>query len=428
MEPIIWLGVLAVLLVIEGLTTALTTIWFAGGALAAAIAAGIGMGIVPQLLLFFCVSLVLLFFTRPAALKLMRKDTEKTNVEGLLGKKAVVIQKINNLAQTGQVRINDIEWMARTSDDSVTIPVDTVVIIKAVHGVKLIVEPKEAIVLERLGAYQATWGTGVHFKLPFVERVARKVNLKEQVVDFPPQPVITKDNVTMQIDTVVFFQITDPKLYAYGVENPIMAIENLSATTLRNIIGDMELDETLTSREVINTKMRASLDVATDPWGIKVNRVELKNIIPPAAIQEAMEKQMKAERERREAILIAEGEKKSTILVAEGKKESAILDAEAEKQAAILRAEAQKERMIKEAEGQAEAVLKVQKANAEGLRMIKEAGADNAVLTLKSFEALAKVADGKSTKIIIPSEIQNLAGLAASLKEVVVDEKDKKEE
>ena len=291
-----------------------------------------------------------------------------------------------------------------------------------------IVPQAYAIVLERLGAYQATWGTGVHFKLPFVERVARKVNLKEQVVDFPPQPVITKDNVTMRIDTVVFYQITDPKLYCYGVQNPIMAIENLSATTLRNIIGDMELDETLTSREVINTKMRASLDVATDPWGIKVNRVELKNIIPPAAIQEAMEKQMKAERERREAILIAEGEKKSTILVAEGKKESAILDAEAEKQAAILRAEAQKERMIKEAEGQAEAVLKVQKANAEGLRMIKEAGADNAVLTLKSFEALAKVADGKSTKIIIPSEIQNLAGLAASLKEVVVDEKDKKEE
>ena len=286
-----------------------------------------------------------------------------------------------------------------------------------------IVPQAYAIVLERLGAYQATWGTGVHFKLPFVERVARKVNLKEQVVDFPSQPVITKDNVTMQIDTVVFFQITDPKLYAYGVENPIMAIENLSATTLRNIIGDMELDETLTSREVINTKMRASLDVATDPWGIKVNRVELKNIIPPAAIQEAMEKQMKAERERREAILIAEGEKKSTILVAEGKKESAILDAEAEKQAAILRAEAQKERMIKEAEGQAEAVLKVQKANAEGLRMIKDAGADSAVLTLKSLEALAKVADGKSTKIIIPSEIQGLAGLATSLKEIVTEDK-----
>ena len=291
-----------------------------------------------------------------------------------------------------------------------------------------IVPQASAYVVESLGKYKGTWATGLHFKVPFIERVAIRVNLKEQVVDFPPQPVITKDNVTMQIDTVVFFQITDPKLYAYGVENPIMAIENLSATTLRNIIGDMELDETLTSREVINTKMRASLDVATDPWGIKVNRVELKNIIPPAAIQEAMEKQMKAERERREAILIAEGEKKSTILVAEGKKESAILDAEAEKQAAILRAEAQKERMIKEAEGQAEAVLKVQKANAEGLRMIKEAGADNAVLTLKSFEALAKVADGKSTKIIIPSEIQNLAGLAASLKEVVVDEKDKKEE
>ena len=291
-----------------------------------------------------------------------------------------------------------------------------------------IVPQATAMVVERLGGYRATWSVGLHVKAPFIDRVAKKVILKEQVVDFAPQPVITKDNVTMRIDTVVFFQITDPKLYAYGVENPIMAIENLSATTLRNIIGDMELDETLTSREVINTKMRASLDVATDPWGIKVNRVELKNIIPPAAIQEAMEKQMKAERERREAILIAEGEKKSTILVAEGKKESAILDAEAEKQAAILRAEAQKERMIKEAEGQAEAVLKVQKANAEGLRMIKEAGADNAVLTLKSFEALAKVADGKSTKIIIPSEIQNLAGLAASLKEVVVDEKDKKEE
>ena len=242
-------------------------------------------------------------------------------------------------------------------------------------------------------------------------------------MDFPPQPVITKDNVTMQIDTVVFFQITDPKLFAYGVENPIMAIENLSATTLRNIIGDMELDETLTSREVINTKMRASLDVATDPWGIKVNRVELKNIIPPAAIQEAMEKQMKAERERREAILRAEGEKKSTILVAEGKKQSAILDAEAEKQAAILRAEAQKERMIKEAEGQAEAVLKVQNANAEGIRMIREAGADEAVLTLKSLEAFARAADGKATKIIIPSDIQGIAGLASSLKEIVTDPK-----
>ena len=286
-----------------------------------------------------------------------------------------------------------------------------------------IVPQAYAEILERLGAYQATWSTGIHFKVPFIERVARKVNLKEQVVDFPPQPVITKDNVTMQIDTVVFFQITDPKLYTYGVENPIMAIENLSATTLRNIIGDMELDETLTSRETINTKMRASLDEATDPWGIKVNRVELKNIIPPAAIQDAMEKQMKAERERREAILIAEGQKKSTILVAEGKKQSAILDAEAEKQAAILRAEAQKERMIKEAEGQAEAVLKVQNANAEGIRMIREAGADEAVLTLKSLEAFARAADGKATKIIIPSDIQGIAGLASSLKEIVTDPK-----
>ena len=286
-----------------------------------------------------------------------------------------------------------------------------------------IVPQAYAVILERLGAYQATWSTGIHFKVPFIERVARKVNLKEQVVDFPPQPVITKDNVTMQIDTVVFFQITDPKLYTYGVENPIMAIENLSATTLRNIIGDMELDETLTSRETINTKMRASLDEATDPWGIKVHRVEVKNIIPPAAIQDAMEKQMKAERERREAILIAEGQKKSTILVAEGKKQSAILDAEAEKQAAILRAEAQKERMIKEAEGQAEAVLKVQNANAEGIRMIREAGADEAVLTLKSLEAFARAADGKATKIIIPSDIQGIAGLASSLKEIVTDPK-----
>ena len=284
-----------------------------------------------------------------------------------------------------------------------------------------IVPQAQAYVIERLGAYNGTWSVGMHFKVPFIDRVAKKVLLKEQVVDFAPQPVITKDNVTMQIDTVVFFQITDPKLYAYGVENPIMAIENLSATTLRNIIGDMELDETLTSREVINTRMRASLDEATDPWGIKVNRVELKNIIPPAAIQDAMEKQMKAERERREAILKAEGEKRSTILVAEGKKQSAILDAEAEKQAAILHAEAQKERMIKEAEGQAQAVLKVQQATAEGLRMIKDAGADESVLTLKSLEALTKVADGKATKIIIPSEIQGIAGLATSLKEIMTD-------
>ena len=281
-----------------------------------------------------------------------------------------------------------------------------------------IVQQAEALVIERLGAYQATWGVGLHFKIPIIERVAKRVDLKEQVVDFPPQPVITKDNVTMQIDTVVFYQITDPKLFCYGVANPIMAIENLTATTLRNIIGDLELDQTLTSRETINTKMRASLDVATDPWGIKVNRVELKNIIPPAAIRDAMEKQMKAERERREAILRAEGEKKSTILVAEGNKESAILEAEAEKQSAILRAEAEKEKRIREAEGEAEAILKVQQANADGIRFLREAGADEAVLTMKSLEAFEKAADGKATKIIIPSEIQGIAGLAKSLIEV----------
>lgn len=281
-----------------------------------------------------------------------------------------------------------------------------------------IVPQAQAMVIERLGAYKTTWGVGFHVKVPIIEKVARKVDLKEQVVDFAPQPVITKDNVTMQIDTVVFYQITDPKLFCYGVANPIMAIENLTATTLRNIIGDLELDETLTSRETINTKMRASLDVATDPWGIKVNRVELKNIIPPAAIQDAMEKQMKAERERREAILRAEGEKKSTVLVAEGQKASAILEAEAEKEAAILRAEAEKQKMIKEAEGRAEAILKVQQANADGIRFIKEAGADNAVLQLKSLEAFAKAADGKATKIIIPSEIQGIAGLVKSLAEI----------
>ena len=284
-----------------------------------------------------------------------------------------------------------------------------------------IVPQAQAYVVERLGAYQDTWSVGLHFKVPIVDKVAKRVLLKEQVADFPPQPVITKDNVTMRIDTVVLFQITDPKLVTYGVENPIMAIENLTATTLRNIIGDLELDQTLTSRETINAKMRASLDIATDPWGIKVNRVELKNIIPPAAIQDAMEKQMKAERERREAILKAEGEKKSTILVAEGKKESAILDAEAEKQAAILKAEAQKEKMIREAEGQAEAILKVQQANADGIRFLKEAGADESVLALKSLEAWAKVADGKATKIIIPSEIQNVAGLVKSVSEIAKD-------
>ena len=281
-----------------------------------------------------------------------------------------------------------------------------------------IVHQAQALVVERLGAYQATWSVGIHFKIPIIERVARRIDLKEQVVVFAPQPVITKDNVTMQIDTVVFYQITDPKLFCYGVANPIIAIENLTATTLRNIIGDMELDQTLTSRETINTRMRSELDVATDPWGIKVNRVELKNIIPPAAIRDAMEKQMKAERERREAILRAEGEKKSTVLVAEGNKQSVILEAEAEKQAAILRAEAQKEKMIREAEGEAEAILKVQQANADGIRFLKDAGADQAVLTMKSLEAFEKAADGKATKIIIPSKIQEVAGLVQSVAEI----------
>ena len=284
-----------------------------------------------------------------------------------------------------------------------------------------IVPQANAMVIERLGVYLDTWQVGMHFKVPFIDRVAKRILLKEQVVDFPPQPVITKDNVTMQIDTVVFFQITDPKLFAYGVENPIMAIENLTATTLRNVIGDLELDETLTSRETINTKMRATLDVATDPWGIKINRVELKNIMPPKAIQDAMEKQMKAERERREAILRAEGEKKSTVLVAEGNKEAAILDAQAEKEAAILRAEAKREATVKEAEGQAEAIIKIQQANADGLRMLKDAAPDSAVLQLKSLEAFAKAADGKATKIIIPSEIQGIAGLTKSIAEVAVD-------
>ena len=296
-----------------------------------------------------------------------------------------------------------------------------VVILVILSSCIRIVPQAQALVVERLGGYLGTYGVGVHFLIPFIDRVAKKVNLKEQVEDFPPQPVITKDNVTMQIDTVVFFYITDPKMYAYGVERPILAIENLTATTLRNIIGDLELDETLTSRETINAKMQESLDLATDPWGIKVTRVELKNIIPPAAIQEAMEKQMKAERERREAILKAEGEKKSMILVAEGNKESAVLNAEAEKEAAILRAEAEKEKKIKEAQGQAEAIRTVQKATAEGIRYIREAGADQTVLQLKSLEAFAAAANGRATKIIIPSEIQGIAGLVESIAEVAGD-------
>ena len=281
-----------------------------------------------------------------------------------------------------------------------------------------IVPQAQACVIERLGAYQGTWSVGFHVKMPFLDKIARRVNLKEQVADFPPQPVITKDNVTMRIDTVVFYQITDPKLFTYGVENPMMAIENLTATTLRNIIGELELDQTLTSRDTINTKMRSALDIATDPWGIKVNRVELKNIIPPAEIQNAMEKQMKAEREKREAVTRAEGQKQAKILVATGEKESAILRAEAEKQSAILRAEAEKEKMIREAEGEAEAILKVQQANADGIRMLKEAGADEAVLKMKSLEAFEKVADGKANTILLPAELQGIASLATAWKEV----------
>ena len=280
-------------------------------------------------------------------------------------------------------------------------------------------------VVERLGAYHASWTTGLHIAIPIIDRVSKKVNLKELVADFPPQPVITKDNVTMQIDTVIYMQITDPKLYVYGVDNPIRAIENLTATTLRNIIGDLELDQTLTSRDIINSKMRIILDEATDPWGIKINRVELKNIMPPKEIQDSMEKQMKAERERREKILQAEGEKRSSILVAEGEKESMILRAEAEKEAAILKADAEKEATIRRAEGEAQAILKVQQATAEGLKMLNEASPDKNVIAIKSLEAFEKAADGKATKIIIPSEIQSMAGLAASFKEIVSDTKEK---
>ncbi len=307
--------------------------------------------------------------------------------------------------------------------DPITIIIIGLVILALIVIVKniIIISQANAIVVERFGRYYKTWHTGIHFKIPFIEKISKKISLMEQVSDFPPQPVITKDNVKMQIDTVVFYQITDCKLFTYGVINPISAIENLTATTLRNIIGELELDNTLTSRDIINTKMRAILDEATVPWGIKVTRVELKNIIPPKEIQDAMEKQMKAERERREAILRAEGEKNSTILVSEGRKQSMILEAEAQKAAAILKAEAIKEAKIREAEGEAEAILKIQQANAEGLRMLNEANVTAPVLTLKKLEAFAKAADGKATKIIIPSELQGIAGLVSTAKEVATD-------
>lgn len=302
----------------------------------------------------------------------------------------------------------------------IIIGIAAVVFIIIVSNIKIVPQARAAVV-ERLGAYKTTWKTGVHITVPFIDRIAKSISLKEQVVDFPPQPVITSDNVHMQIDTVIYYQIADPKLYAYGVENPMVAIENLTATTLRNIIGDLELDGTLTSRDLINTKMRAILDEATDPWGIKINRVELKNIMPPKDIQDAMEKQMRAERERREKILQAEGEKKSAVLIAEGNKESTILEAEAEKQAAILKAEAIKAAKICEAEGEAEAILKVQSAIAEGLKLINAADPTDKAMTLKSLEALQKVADGKATKLIIPSDLQGILGTAAAIKEAVTD-------
>lgn len=292
------------------------------------------------------------------------------------------------------------------------------IIILLVTNIRVVPQATE-FVIERLGTYYTTWETGLHFKVPLVDRVAKRISLKEQVMDFAPQPVITKDNVTMQIDTIVFYQVTDTKLYTYGVERPILAIESLTATTLRNIIGDMELDHTLTSRDVINSRITAALDQATDKWGIKVNRVELKNIVPPRDIQDAMEKQMRAERERREAILRAEGEKRSQILIAEGKKESQILNAEAEKQSAILLAEAEKEKKIREGQGEAESIMLVQKAQADAIRLLNEACPSREVLTLKAYESFMKAADGQATKIIIPSEIQGMAGLAASVKELV---------
>ena len=443
-QSLFWLSILVLCIVIEIATMGLTTIWFAGGALVAAILAMLSVPFPVQVVSFILVSFILLLFTRPVAVKYFNKDRVRTNVESLIGQEAIVVSEIDNLEQAGRVTLQgeersensggqrcdrEIDRWRKTNcrgkkrglkmGTLITALVLLVIVIWVLASCIKIVPQAQAYVVERLGAYQGTWSVGLHFKTPFIDKIAKKVVLKEQVVDFAPQPVITKDNVTMRIDTVVFYQITDPKLFAYGVENPIMAIENLTATTLRNIIGDMELDQTLTSREIINTKMSTTLDIATDPWGIKVNRVELKNIIPPAAIQDAMEKQMKAERERRESILRAEGEKKSTILVAEGKKESAILEAEAEKQSAILRAEAQKEKMIREAEGEAAAILKVQQANADGIRMVREAGADEKVLQIKSLEALEKVAEGESTKIIIPSDLQGVASLATTFKEVI---------
>ena len=444
--PVVWIGLIVIFLVIEGLTAGLVTIWFAVGALAALIAAMFHAPLWLQLVWFFVISIAAFAVTRPLVKKYINGRTQPTNADMLIGQECLVTEDIDNLTGHGAMTVGGKVWTARAQGD-IAIAAGTTATVLRIEGVKLIVTPvcvradanesggtsmqfviygiivialvilvrnirivpqAQAYVITRLGAYKTTWGVGLHLKVPFIEAVAKRLSLKEQVADFPPQPVITKDNVTMQIDTVVYYQITDPKLYTYGIEQPILAIENLSATTLRNLIGDLELDQCLTSRDIVNTKMRQILDEATDPWGIKVNRVELKNILPPKEIQNAMEKQMKAERERREAILRAEGEKRSAILMAEGEKESAVLRADAKKQEQIL-----------EAQGRAEAILTVQRATAEGIRLINESMPSDAVIKLKSLEAFAAAADGRATKIIIPSEIQGAAALAAGLVESV---------
>ena len=454
MNYIGWLIVFVVFAALELISLGMTCIWFAIGALAACVTSLFTGNWIIQAIVFIVVTVIVLLVLRPIAVKYINNKAERTNVESMEGKTGKVISEIDNINAKGMVLIDGMEWTARSVNEDI-IPENTLVEVVAIEGVKAmqmcysmlhgiirrkkmeillvvivlaivvtstcvkIVPQAHSYVIERLGVYKETWSVGIHFKVPFLDRISRRVNLKEQVADFEPQPVITRDNVTMQIDTIIFYQITDPKLYAYGVENPIVAIKSLTATTLRNIVGDLELDETLTSRETINAKMRTELDVATDPWGIKVNRVELKNIIPPRDIQEAMEKQMRAEREKREQILRAEGEKKSAVLIAEGKKEAAILNAQADKEAAVLKADAEKQKKILEAEGEAQAILKVQQATADGIKVIKEAGADEAVLTMKSLEAFAAAADGQATKIIIPSDIQGIAGSVKALAEVI---------
>ena len=450
-----WLAVIIISIAAEAATLGLCGIWFAAGGAAALVAATFGASIWMQLVIFVLLSAVMLLLVRPLFSRFLKAGRQATNADRIIGQSAVVTEPIDNLAETGAVRVLGKECdrahegrhsrsCRSQSDDPrnsrrqgnrsenrnqrrkgvkyalvfhrTLIWIVLLILLIAFIASNIVIVPQaRAYVIERLGTYRDTWNTGLHFKVPLFERIARKVTLKEQVVDFPPQPVITKDNVTMQIDTVVYFQITDPKMFTYGIESPMAAIENLTATTLRNIIGDLELDQTLTSRDIINTKMRAILDEATDAWGIKVNRVELKNIIPPAAIQESMEKQMKAERERREAILVAEGKKQSAILVAEG-----------EKEAAVLAAEATRLSKIKEAQGEAEALLAVQKALADSIALLNDAAPSEQVIRLKSLEAFGKAADGKATKIIIPSEIQSLAGLASSFKEVMTEPKDSK--